>query len=120
MNVELLRRVQAHILEEPRRLNMDHWIRTGQTGPDSPACGTTACIAGWALELDGKDPSLLFADVDAAKTLGITPMQGERLFFVGSWPSSFVTRYDDASHDNVRAVVASERIDHFIATKGRE
>lgn len=63
----LLRRVEKRILEEPKRLNMDHWGYRAtdsyseylsnpgmlQVAPDLiPPCGTVGCIAGWAA-LDG-------------------------------------------------------------------
>lgn len=61
INVELLQRVKAHILEEPRRIGMGHWLQRAGYGvvlkddyesplPSAlhPPCGTVACIGGWA------------------------------------------------------------------------
>lgn len=64
--VKLVRKVQNHILEEPKRFNMDDWVEhisedlaVEDYSPETaaaynkeikkryPACGTTACIAGW-------------------------------------------------------------------------
>ena len=53
MNTRLLRKVQKHILEEPRRLNMDIILddRVSARDPKNPPCGTVGCIAGWAIVL---------------------------------------------------------------------
>lgn len=56
MNVKLLRKVQKHILEEPRRIDMGLWgaAQSPVLGDDPryvPACGTAGCIAGWAIIL---------------------------------------------------------------------
>jgi hypothetical protein len=57
MNVKLLRKIQKHILEEPRRLDMDV-VLVKDIDPaswrDAPPCGTVGCIAGWACALSGK------------------------------------------------------------------
>lgn len=69
MNIKLLEKVKAHILEEPRRVNMAYWLAlkdtTGVTNAAlptvawatvmhaaknrAPACGTVGCIAGWTI-----------------------------------------------------------------------
>jgi hypothetical protein len=54
----LLRKISALVLEEPRRVNMRRWISSfagrkladalhGKYDGDLPACGTVGCIAGW-------------------------------------------------------------------------
>lgn len=143
MNVELLRKVKEHILDEPQRLDMSMFGQRTE-GEMAPPCGTTACIAGWAVILS--DPKLFTVDIeefddvlsDAYKTgrelLRITPGQARRLFFVGGWPLTFKEkmRYLDMSdYDGTygtaglavlkaRAAVAAERIDYFIATDGND
>ncbi len=61
MNKELLERVAQHIEAEPRRLQMSSWV---EASPKSP-CGTTACIAGWAVLLTAPD---FDAALDVART----------------------------------------------------
>lgn len=56
LNIELLERVKQHILEEPKRLDMELWRDTAdKSDPDAPACRTYACIGGWT-ELLGNSP----------------------------------------------------------------
>src|SRR5258708_2938544 len=55
VNVELLKKVRDKIADEPRRLVMDLWGAkvvnlTAENRPQfPPACGTVACLAGWAV-----------------------------------------------------------------------
>lgn len=61
--VNLLRKVQAHILEEPKRLDMSDWGVAYATGTKTriegttdkevpvPACNTVGCVAGWSIFL---------------------------------------------------------------------
>ncbi len=46
-NVELIEKILKHIDEEPKRLDMNAWVKDRE-------CGTTACVAGWACILDGR------------------------------------------------------------------
>lgn len=50
MNVELFRRIEAIVRTSPNLLDMLHW--EGQPNP----CGTTRCIAGWAVALTVDGP----------------------------------------------------------------
>jgi len=60
--IRILRKVQAHILEEPHRLTMQAWGMVhseagGTTGYEIkddkvPACRTTGCVAGWTIFLN--------------------------------------------------------------------
>lgn len=75
MNVELLQKVRAHILEEPRRFNLEHWggvidpkeyEHIEEPWPEAveeledviayqrPPCGAVGCIAGNTLILAGE------------------------------------------------------------------
>ena len=113
MNVELLEKVKAAILKDPGSFNMSDWD-----------CGTTACIAGHVMRLNGQSMHCsLINSGHVARLLGLDKLQAEALFYVGGWPTKFQEAYGKASdrQDNVRmAAVAAERIDHFIKTKGRE
>lgn len=49
MNTELFRKIYTQIASEPESFDMGDWEREGD-----PECGTTRCVAGWAIafELD--------------------------------------------------------------------
>lgn len=139
MNVELLRQIQQHILEEPKRLVMGAFVQRKRLESDSaheyahtpafatqpfPACGTAACIAGWACLLsDGMD-----AVVSADRAQKLLQLKGEwgfggevnRLFEPVAWPQPYHDDYFKAETPELRVKVALGRIDHFIATEGRE
>jgi hypothetical protein len=56
--VKLLRRVQAHIREEPLRFHMDFWCSYYR--PDDnpePHCNTVGCIGGWIELLGNRLPT---------------------------------------------------------------
>ena len=131
MNTRLLRRVQRQILAEPKRLDMLKLLMRGREavkcyGKDMlPLCGTVGCIAGWTVEL-GKGHRAKASITAAAKLLRLTDEQANRLFFFAFhcsrsyWPANFEAAYDTATTDEARAQITSDRIDHFIRTKGAE
>lgn len=135
MNVKLLRKIQKHILAEPLRFNMRWWKWQGielerkvaeGVHPAVPPCGTVACIAGWAQELEAPKSRRNTAS-HATILLGLTFDQSMRLFTLpshdplpGEWPKKFARAYLSARTPRGRASAAVRRIDHFIATKGRE
>jgi len=138
--VKLLRRVKRHILAEPKRLDMNQWVKPSRQSP----CGTAACIAGWTVLLSGPEEKI--AEVSKTRTLyeaneaaiggfgvgigerarqllGLTYEQSVRLFHVkaawvnGVWPTEFARRYTSTKTTKAeKAKVAAERIDHFIRT----
>lgn len=148
INVELLERVKAHILEEPRRFDMSTFVARASDpslllAPDMrPACGTVACIAGWAVFLSSGLPKKITEDLyesiesHAAGLLGLGLEAGDlddeeddpdgesevsRLFYVPNWPAEFRRRYRHTENDpTARARVAADRIDHFLKTNGAE
>jgi hypothetical protein len=120
MNVELLRKIQKHILEEPKRIYMPRWrlvfsaIR--KEGLCAPECGTVGCIGGWAEILSGVEGY-------ARDLLGLDSEHGEasRLFNDDEWPEKFQTGLRKANpQTQAYAQVVSDRIDHFISTRGEE
>jgi hypothetical protein len=124
MNVRLLRRVAKHILEEPKRLDMEK-IAENVEGRDSPPCGTVGCIAGWACMLTGS--SVKRADWGKGRRLiGLDGDQAYRLFdyplglVTDGWPEKFSKPYVAAKTARQRARIAVARIEHFIKTKGTE
>lgn len=99
MNVELLRKIQAHILANPKELNMNVVAQNIEGAklakkfkPGAP-CGTACCIDGFAQMfsgrikpgLDYKGHETYFVIYDphfavGASILGLTPVQADRLF----------------------------------------
>lgn len=133
LNVELLRRIQVHITEEPRRFFMawftargepgGGWTRSSVTLSDLaatvPPCGTAHCIAGWTNVLSGNDKAENYKA--ACDFLGLPFLNGDTfgydaLFCDFDWPEPFQSRYGRAKTPQDRARIACERIDHLIAT----
>jgi hypothetical protein len=148
--IRLLRKVAAHILEEPRRLKMGDWIETFNPEfkeDNIPPCGTQGCIAGWAAVLTDKNikandkgilqiPEDYYDDVEnnAAEALGLTIDQANRLFYFKEWevnydddayayvgwPTKFSKAYEKAKTAKTKAKITVQRIEHFITTNGAE
>lgn len=132
LNVKLLRRIQKHILEEPKRLQMRYLFlrqRNSRTfcadvsGQPFAPCGTAACIAGWAMLLSGIRPYDIDAGTDnqndaaiAERLLGLPEDFWPRLFVESSWPKPFRAGYRTAKSPKQRAKVAAARIDCLIKT----
>ena len=55
LNVKLLNRIKRHLIAEPKRYDQATWARE-VSGKGAPACGTRACIAGWAVLLSVPKP----------------------------------------------------------------
>lgn len=143
MNIKLLRKVQKHILAEPRRLNMNRFGELldedtlAELGKFAPPCHTQACIGGTAcwIERPRIFNRLLKEDEEteiahrAQKLLGLTSDEADRLFYFAEmrhespdnfWPAKFQDAYEAAKTPIAKAKIAAKRIDHFIATKGAE
>lgn len=122
MNKELLLKVRDAILAEPEHFDMEHFVRR------NTSCGTTACIAGWTVALsrnttpdaDETIPDSISVAWEAQSRLGLTHEQEVALFYADDWPEPFRAQYDDAYEPAELACIAAGRIDHFIATEGRE
>lgn len=141
MNIELLRKIQAIVLEEPKRLVMERWISIPVDRRDSrvPECGTMGCVAGWAtlLSRQAQQKDSTFRELaeeirelgsivqhTGATALKLDHGQATRLFYLNSWPPDFANAFTGASQypDYLvrRANITSLRIDRFIATDGAE
>lgn len=133
MNKELLNKISEHILEEPRRLNMNYLFRNvNPISKDAPPCGTVGCIAGWACVLSGVDVELTIDLWSKARSLlGLSMEESERLFTEpdiaiyssgeqGCWPMSLAEEYEDAETPKERAEVTVRRIKLFSDTNGEE
>lgn len=138
LNVKLLRKIQAHILEEPKRLNMLDWDKTEGDRPEDmkPPCNTVGCIAGWACHLTDKRPKTpngfvrLVAEVLG---LGLTDKYyydflhfsrgpAAKLFIPDRWPKRYKSSLDKLRREFTpkamlqKAKITVKRIDHFIKT----
>lgn len=134
INVELLARIGDLIAKRPEHFYMSAYYSENE-------CGTTGCIAGYALALTNypdvagltKKLTLSAAEHNpndnwqtqqkGARALGLTEKQSDRLFHVGNWPDAFRDRYQEATSENdprVLAQISVERIAHFVATNGAE
>jgi hypothetical protein len=135
MNVKLLEQVKRSILAHPKRFVMDSFIEAKKlTGDDFffaddgtevkfDHCGTAACIAGWTCLIKMKQKAInaeLNFHVSGMGYLGLDGDEAGRLFYAESWPREFYHRYNAARTQAKRAKIAAARIDHFIATEGRE
>lgn len=120
LNVALLRKVQKHILEEPRRLDMHYWEKN--VSEEVSPCGTVACIAGWACLLSGmKVEGTVNYPIEAIKLLRIPSGNyweggslADRLFLAKDWPNKFSSSYFTAQTSKTKAKVTARRIDYFI------
>lgn len=120
INVELLEKVRDKILAEPESYNQNKFWHVSAAAP----CGTTACIAGWAVALSCGDlkalHSLTPVEVHAAARDLIGVTDGEAFSLFGgaglSWPEPFCTLFDKAANAHARAEVAASYLNHIIKT----
>lgn len=102
MNVELLRKIAAVIQEKPAEFDISDYHTEHE-------CGTAHCIGGWAEVLSGRPQTMVFTQ--PRDLLELTNKEAFRLFHAQLWPEQF--DYEDPAS-------AASRIEHFIATEGRE
>lgn len=105
--INLLRKIERHILAEPRRLNMKRWgtvydlskfaklkklIQGNATyipgvqedvAKNMPPCGTVGCIAGWTVFLSKPKIVDKLAEKAASCTVDTTTLDGEAYVRVG-------------------------------------
>ncbi len=100
---KLYNRVIEHILEEPKRMNMRHWVTDIELVDSDmrPQCNTVACFAGWAYALSQKVEGPELHKVDswgleetARVALGLTSVQGATLFYPSAWPYKWRVKLD--------------------------
>jgi hypothetical protein len=114
LNRELFEKVKAKILAVPDQFDMGDW----ESAKD---CGTTRCIAGWALYLSGNGYELhqentYEIQMAAAKVLEINEEQAGALFFRMKWPKEFRDASVKTTSEKKGAEIACRRIDHFMET----
>lgn len=129
-NFELLREVKRAILKYPRQFYMGNWFSLrDQVGSNAGGCGTSACIAGWAIHLMGKherldetskDYNYDEAEARGRKILRLSFAQGNRLLFTSGWPQRYEKQLSGAQTTEAAAKVAARRIKWFIKTNGEQ
>jgi len=126
MNEALLRQVMDEIRKEPKQFDITSWF--DRQASESP-CGTTGCIAGWAVALvhhkgDLKAASqnpILYPGKVGQKLLELSYEEKQRLFFLEHWPKAYRDAYwANGATAQCRARATVARIEHFIATEGKE
>lgn len=132
LNIPLLRKIKKTILEVPQRYNQNEVVALGEPGEVTtwtkqafPACGTIACIGGWAYILGHSSPKRQMNPYNllekARKLLGLDKNQSGVLF-CGSgndWPTKFKQRFEKVKTPTAKAKVAADFLDEVITTKGQ-
>ena len=128
MNIELLRKIRSSILENPQNFDMSTWfdsedgcdenlIGRGESCAVLDQCGTTGCIAGWALHLTKSINTGNTFWEQAQKILELSKNQAENLFYVNNWPDKYRDAYNDEAGGD-EAKITARRITAFIASNG--
>lgn len=126
--IKRLKQIIGLVIERPDQIDMESYFNP-QPSHEVKHCGTTACIAGWAITLKriGKpEPRQacrlrINEHVEGWKALGIAESEADRLFYEDSWPENFKRRLARAGTGTDRyARVVADRILHFIKTNGAE
>lgn len=109
MNKELLLQIKERILAEPNLFSMTGYYKKMD-------CGTSHCIAGWAVHLTEGDKGLHLGDFHnrACTALGISYGQGHGLFYDDEWPRELSDEYNENTDKKERAQIAARAIDRFI------
>lgn len=144
-----VRRAKREIEENNSGFNMAIWAKrlykteAARRRGEAP-CGTVCCLAGFSLptkrihkllSLDPKDRGGVI-EAEAISILDLSGEQAYRLFHTGGWPLQFYDAYYSASgapasharpctKKRMKAELAKwqvlkDRVEHFIATNGRE
>lgn len=128
MNIELMEKVRDTIARtDPKHFDMTSWVdQIGDKwleddGTHIAECGTSMCIAGWAIHLDNDEPlirymhsmsklshGLIHENVmairdRAADLLDINSIDAGALFHIDEWPDDYRFRYEEAEWDSVDA-----------------
>lgn len=143
-NIPLFLSICESILKEPLQFDMsnyfdDYGIRYVYERNEEervrmpvPNCGTTACIAGWAIANNLKlNPAKAckkatgiidynarhrIIDYNARQALGINKYESNLLFYRTNWPREFYDSNYDYLTPTEQAEIAVKRIHHFIET----
>lgn len=150
LTIQRLRKLEKFLMREPRRFDMNDGVISAyrldeemNSFLEEPPCGTACCMAGGAyvlnnkINLSDKEEYPEGLDVDwfnvwneALNYLGLDALQGQRLFYLKSmhandketkhWPVKYERLYLAAKTPMERVMVGCLRIEHFIATSGKQ
>lgn len=131
--VRKLRQVQTFLMQEPKRFNMVEGIAPADVVKEQlelPPCGTACCYAGAIYVIDTELPlnksQIGFGVIwnHVLRNYHLDADTANRLFYVKSgiehWLFFYIKMYNEAKIALERACVGVARIEHFIATDGRE
>lgn len=129
MNIKLLRQIKKQILAEPLQFYMQCWLSNVRHDQQKiPNCGTTACIAGWAICIVRKQnpeaarqdylSGQFYCSSIAREFLELDVTQSDLLFLESKWPIKFQRTEKETPLQTAKR--AAKRIEHFIKTKGEE
>ena len=122
MNKDYLERVLGLMDAYPENVDMQTWAK-GTLVIDkgiAPTCGTTGCIAGYALALQNGYFSIESMDdieKHAGDVLGLTDCQKLKLFFLQNWPIEHQKAYVDAITPRERTDAVISRVRDFMTTE---
>jgi hypothetical protein len=136
LNKPLIRKIIKHITEEPNRYSQEYIIRVGEPekpiNPNNyncfhtfPACGTAACLGGWACILSRKRPHKEWFINQlplGGKALGLSDERQEILFSANpeiDWPTPFNSRWLRATIPSQEVKVAVAMLKKVIETNGK-
>lgn len=127
MNTDLLLKIAESIEAQPDKFDLNYFYYTPyfNTSPATAeeflegSCGTTACVAGWAVVCAGLPikSSFLDAEADGQTLLGLTDKQARRLFYANDdsvwWEYADEYSWDrsDLTDDRWDAITAYEAAD---------
>jgi hypothetical protein len=135
MNVQALEETRHDILMNPLAVDIGAWGHEDKSAP----CGYVGCIAGHGavryltqvfpgtcvhIEASGLYTNGVWRGSSYSvgmQAFGLTDEQADRLFMVSNWPTEFrkkilLTVAETPEH----ARIVAARIDHFLATEGKE
>lgn len=120
-----LRATLAAMQEHVDRVDMRDWYSGAGydfTTLQSNECDTVGCFAGHTLARHGRTRLVSCYSDDAANLLHLPVSMGEQLFYVdSSWPSQYSDALDDTTPGTQEYLdVIRARVEHFIATDGRD
>lgn len=122
-NKSLIKKIIAAVEKQPLRMQMQAFARLAD---DIAPCGTSACIAGFAVALSGKVKARTWAQVirklypntdfhqEARKLLRLNPDQAYALFYADNWPADLRVKWRIAEGREKESEVVVERLRHFL------
>lgn len=135
LSAKTIRRLRDVVARIPaKQFDMRYWIkRKGRRADaenglyDAPEakeilkdCGSVGCLYGWACAFYPVNTGLLSVWLNGDKIFGLDVETSEKLCGLRHWPRAFKSRYQKAKTPATRLRVLRDRVEHFIATEGRD